>query len=368
MDLDANQLNFSAGPGALPALVLDQVKEAIHATPGVGLSILGISHRSQWFESIVSEVNLRTRRLLGLDERYHVLLLQGGATQQFSMLPMHFLRGSPHPADYLLTGYWSGKALPEARREGPVNVVWDGSADHFRRLPDDDEIGFSSAAPFLHYVSNETVEGLQFHRIIGRDDVPRICDMSSDFLSRPMDARRYRCIYAHAQKNLGPAGVTLVILDDELLNPDHRDASIPGFLDYREQIRSRSIYNTPPVFAIYVTLLVLRWLEESVGGLEAMARINQDKAAILYQLLDEAPDFYIGRARRMDRSWMNVVFNLPDAELETLFIEEAMQAGISGIKGHRAIGGIRVSLYNGLEMRACERLRAFMEAFLKKYR
>ena len=366
--MDANQLNFSAGPGALPAMVLEQVQEAVRVAPGAGLSILGISHRSPWFADVVAEVETRVRRLLGLPERYHVLLLQGGATQQFSMLPMLLLRGRQTPADYLLTGYWSGKSVPEARREGKVRLLWDGSPEQFRRLPDDRELQFADDAAFFHYVSNETVEGLQFHRTLGLDTVPRICDMSSDFLSRPIQAERFQCIYAHAQKNLGPAGVTLVILDDQLLTAKPADPSLPGFLDYREHVRTHSIYNTPPVFAIYVTLLVLRWLEDSIGGLGAMAAINQRKAATLYAVLDQYPDVFMGRARVQDRSLMNVVFTMPSPELEQQFLHEAASAGFSGLGGHRAIGGLRASIYNGLEQAACDRLAAFMTDFAAKRR
>jgi len=201
-----NRLNFSGGPGALPESVLLQARDAMIEVPEVGLSVLGISHRSDWFAAVVSELEANIHALLGLPQNYHVLMLQGGATQQFSMLPMTLLRGEKHPADYLHTGYWSGKAIPQARREGPIRVLWSGEGCGFNRLPSNDELPFSPDAPYLHYVSNETVEGVQFHRVLGRDDVPRVCDMSSDFLSRPCEAKRFAFIYAHAQKNVGPAG------------------------------------------------------------------------------------------------------------------------------------------------------------------
>ena len=238
----SNALNFSGGPGALPESVLRQVQQAVIAVPEVGLSVLGISHRSDWFAAVVTEVEANIRSLLGLGTDYHVLLLQGGATQQFSMVPMTLLRGKAQAADYLHTGYWSGKSLPEARREGPISVVWSGEADGFRRLPGDDELSFSPDAPYLHYISNETVEGLQFHRIPGRNDVPRICDMSSDFLSRPCEAERFSLIYAHAQKNIGPAGVTVVVVKDRLLQDNPADSSITGrmFRPTRTSTRRRS--------------------------------------------------------------------------------------------------------------------------------
>lgn len=360
----SNALNFSGGPGALPESVLQQVQEAIIRVPDVGLSILGISHRSDWFAAAVAEVEANIRSLLGLGDDYHVLLLQGGATQQFSMVPMTLLRGKAQAADYLHTGYWSGKALPEARREGPVRVAWSGESEGFCRLPGDDELSFSPDAPYLHYISNETVEGLQFHRLLGRDEVPRICDMSSDFLSRPCDAGRFSLIYAHAQKNIGPAGVTVVVVKDRLLQDNPAD--LPGFLDYRSHVQAHSNFNTPPVFAIYVVLLVTRWLLGEIGGLERMAEINRGKAALLYGALDDSDGFYRGRAARADRSLMNVSFTLPTPALEQQFLERARLAGLSGLGGHRAIGGIRASLYNALSLPAVERLVAFMADFRQR--
>jgi len=332
--------------------------------PGVGLSILGISHRSDWFAAVVAEVETNIRSLLGLSENYHVLLLQGGATQQFSMVPMTLLRGKVHPAEYLHTGYWSGKALPEASREGPVRVAWSGEASGFQRLPNDDELVFSSDAPYLHYVSNETVEGLQFHRVLGRDDVPRICDMSSDFLSKPCEAERFSLIYAHAQKNIGPAGVTVVLLRDELLKD--APSNLPGFLDYRKHIQTHSNFNTPPVFAIYVILLVTRWLLNDIGGIAHMDQINRSKADLLYRMLDGSDNFYRGRAAPEDRSLMNVSFNLATPALEKQFLAEALAAGFSGLAGHRAIGGMRASIYNALTLAAVEKLLGFMDDFQRK--
>jgi len=356
-----NHLNFSGGPGALPESILQQVQESILAVPGVGLSILGISHRSDWFAAMVNELESNIRHLLNLPENYHVLFLQGGATQQFSMLPMTLLAGKTQPADYLHTGYWSGKALPEAQRVGPVRVVWSGENCAFNQLPSDEELDFHPDAPYLHYISNETVEGLQFHRILGRDDVPRICDMSSDFLSAPGDYQRFSMIYAHAQKNIGPAGVTVVVVKEELLKDAPR--TLPGFLDYRTQIDAHSIYNTPPVFAIYVVLLVTRWLLNEIGGLGAMEKLNTDKANLLYQVLDSSDDFYRGRAMPKDRSKMNIAFNLRTNALTEKFLASAHDAGFSGLDGHRSIGGIRASLYNGLELAAVEKLVDFMEDF-----
>jgi phosphoserine aminotransferase len=359
-----NSLNFSGGPGALPESVLLQVQQAIIEVPGVGLSILGISHRSDWFAAVIAELEGNLRALLGLSTDYHVLLLQGGATQQFSMVPMTLLRGAKRPADYLHTGYWSGKALPEARREGPVRVLWSGEDGGFRRLPGDDELAFAPDAPYLHYASNETVEGLQFHRVLGRDDVPRICDMSSDFLSIPCEAERFSLIYAHAQKNIGPAGVTVVLVRDALLEGAPTD--LPGFLDYRSHARTHSNFNTPPVFAIYVVLLVTRWLMNDIGGVARMAEINRSKAALLYGLLDGSDGYYRGRAEPGSRSMMNVTFNLATPELEQAFLAEAQDAGFSGLAGHRAVGGVRASIYNALTLPAVEKLANFMADFRRR--
>jgi len=323
----SNKLNFSGGPGALPESVLQQVQEAIVAVPGVGLSVLGISHRSDWFAAVIAELEGNIRTLLGLPDDYHVLLLQGGATQQFSMVAMTLLRGSRFPAEYLHTGYWGGKALTEARREGPLRVLWSGADSGFARLPGDEELSFSAEAPYLHYVSNETVEGLQFRRVLGRDEVPRICDMSSDFLSKPCEAERFDLIYAHAQKNIGPAGVTVVLVRDSLLIDSPGD--LPGFLSYRSHIQAHSTFNTPPVFAIYVVLLVTRWLMHEVGGLANMAQLNQAKATLLYDCLDASDGFYRGRAATADRSLMNVTFNLSDPAVEARFLAEAQAAGFS---------------------------------------
>ena len=356
-----NQLNFSGGPGALPAEVLSQIQQAILEVPGTRLSVLGISHRSDWFASVVQELEENVRLLLGIDQRFHVLMLQGGATQQFSMVPMTLLRGKAQAADYLHTGYWSAKPIAEARREGAVRVAWSGQASGFHHLPDDHELALSEDASYLHYVSNETVEGLQFQRLLGHDHVPRVCDMSSDFLSRPIDAARFSIIYAHAQKNIGPAGVTMVLLRDDVLARGQYD--LPDFLNYRTQIASHSNFNTPPVFAIYVTLLVSRWLRDRIGGLAKMEALNRAKANRLYQMVDASNGFYRGRARPSDRSLMNVVFQLPTADLEAEFLADADAAGFSGLGGHRAIGGIRASIYNAVTLQAVDRLCEFMADF-----
>lgn len=365
MSLLRSPHNFSAGPGALPDAVLAETKEAIGAVPGVGLSILGISHRSAWFRRVVEEAEDHFRALLGLPADYHVLFLQGGSTLQFSQIAQTFLRGRTAPADYLDTGYWSAKSIPEAQREGPVRIAWSGRAHDYRRLPTETELALSPDATYLHYISNETVEGLQFHRILGHDSVLRICDMSSDFLSRPVDATRFGLIYAHAQKNLGPSGVTVVVIRDDLVRrtPD----GLPSMLDYRCHAKAHSIYNTPPVFAIYVTMLVARWIRRTVGGLAAMDALNRTKAERLYGVLDRSEGFYRGIAAHADRSLMNVSFNLPTPALEAAFVREAEAAGLHGLEGHRSRGGLRASLYNAVTLEAVDALTAFMMDFQARH-
>ncbi|HEX8988409.1 MAG TPA: phosphoserine transaminase [Rhodocyclaceae bacterium] len=361
-----DRLNFSGGPGALPESVLREAQQAIACVPEEGLSVLGISHRSDWFAAVLAEAESNVRKLLGLPDDYYVLFLQGGATLQFSMIPMLLLRGSGRTAEYLSTGYWSAKAIPEARREGAVKVLWNGEPHGFRRLPRDEELEFGADAAYLHYVSNETVEGLQFHRIVGRDDVPRICDMSSDFLSAPCDAERFALIYAHAQKNIGPAGVTLVALRRQLL--ERAPPDLHSALDYRNQVSAHSIYNTPPVFAIYVVLLVTRWLLRDVGGLARMAQINRAKSERLYAAIDASDGYYRGRADAADRSCMNVVFNLESAALEAEFLRQAAAAGFHGLPGHRSLGGVRASIYNALSLEAVDALCEFMDDFRRRRR
>jgi len=361
-----NNLNFSGGPGVLPESVLAETQQAISLVPEVGLSILGISHRSDWFAEVVAETENNIRNLLQLPDSHAVLFLQGGASLQFSMVPMLLLRGSGKTAEYLRTGYWSSKAIPEAAHEGKVRVLWDGQEFGFHRLPAADELDCSADAAYLHYVSNETVEGTQFHYIPGLDGVPRVCDMSSDFLSRPIDANRYDIIYAHAQKNLGPAGVTVVLIRRELL--DRAPDGLPALLDYRSHLKARSIYNTPPVFAIYVVMLVTRWLLREIGGLDKMDAINREKAAELYRAIDGSTGFYRGFAATENRSLMNVVFNLANADLEADFLKQAAAEGFSGLTGHRSLGGIRASIYNAMPPASVTTLCAFMESFRRASR
>jgi len=358
-------LNFSGGPGALPQQVLLEASEAVIQAPGTNQSILGVSHRSDWFQDILKESEEHFRALLNIPPDYHILQLQGGSSLQFSMIPILLLRGKTKTAEYLKTGYWSAKSIPDAQREGKVRVLYDGESHSYSRLPFDGEVTHYPTAAYFHYVSNETVEGLQFHYLPGLKTVTRVCDMSSDFLSRPFNVLDYSLVYAHAQKNLGPAGLTLVILKNELLKqaPDN----VHSMLDYKNHVAMNSVYNTPPVFAIYVSLLVARWLKNKIGGLEKIAVLNQRKAQALYGLIDLHPDFYQAHAAKKDRSLMNVTFHLPKPELEAIFLKEASDAGFYGLEGHRSMGGLRASLYNAVTQEDVAKLLEFMESFRKKH-
>ena len=358
-----NLLNFSGGPGALADSVLRKVQESIESVPGVGLSILGISHRSKWFTDLVTDTEDRVRTLLNLSKDYHVLFLQGGATQQFSTVAMAFNQTSNQPAEYLDTGYWSAKSIEGATLNCAPNikVAWSGKATNYKKLPRNTELSLNKEAPYFHYVSNETVEGLQFKEVLGLDSVPRICDMSSDFLSTPIAAERFSLIYAHAQKNLGPAGVTIVVIKDEMMERIH--SSVPAFLDYRTHAQAHSNFNTPPVFAIYVVNLITQWLMLEVGGLERMHEINQQKAKCIYEQIDHSNNFYRSEVNIPDRSLMNVTFRLPGVELENEFLKMAQSHGFSGLAGHRSVGGIRASLYNGVTLNAARELAEFMRDF-----
>lgn len=358
--------NFSAGPGAVPDQVLTTASQALECLPDVPLSILGVSHRSPEFGAMVEELEQNLRDLIGFNDDYACIFLQGGGSLQFSMIPMNFLRGQPHPAAYLDSGYWSHKAIRESAIEGPTETVWSGAADHYVRLPTDAELPTDRDFSYLHYSSNETVEGLQFFREPACSAAtPRICDMSSDFLARPIDITRYGMIYAHAQKNLGPSGVTVCIIHRSLL--ERCSDRLPSMLDYRNHIRMGSIYNTPPTFAIYVVLLVTRWLRDDIGSLAHMEAINRRKAGTLYDVIAAHPAFYRCRAHPDDRSLMNVAFTLPAPELEARFVREALAAGFYGLKGHRSVGGLRASLYNPVTEASVTALGAFMADFAQRH-
>ena len=353
--------NFSAGPAVLPLPVLEQVRDEMLSLPGVGASVLEISHRSQTFIGIMEDAKARLRALLNIPDSHRILFLQGGSRLQFSMIPMNLLRGSATPAEYITTGAWGKKALDEAKKEGPVNVVWDGKASNYDRLPGAEELQCSDQAAYVYYTSNETIQGVQFSSEPEAGSAPLICDASSDFLHRPLPIERYGLLYACAQKNAGPAGVTAVIIREDLL--ERSQDSLPGYLNYREHDKNDSMYNTPPTFAVYLLGLVAKWLQEEVGGLEAMHQRNRDKAAELYSVIDQSGGFYSGHAQPEHRSLMNVTFRLPSEELEKAFVAAAKENGLDALKGHRSVGGIRASIYNAMPVEGVHALRDFMKDF-----
>ena len=358
-------VNFAAGPATLPFSVLEEARRDLLCLPGVGVSPLEVSHRSPWFEGVIGEAEANLRLLLGIPETYRVLFVQGGATLQFSMVAMNLLRDAPGPASYVLTGSWGGKALAEAATQGPTRVLWDGEPDGYVRVPDQAELEEAVGAPYVHITANETVHGVEWPP--GAEpaaDAPLVCDASSDLLSRPLDISRYGLLYAGAQKNAGLAGVTIVVVHDDLLArvPD----GLPGMLDYRTYAEHRSMYNTPPVFAIYVLLLVTRWLRDDVGGLDVQLRLNREKAAVLYDEIDRSGGFYHGHAQPGSRSLMNVTYRLPTPDLERTFVREAADYGLIELKGHRSVGGIRASIYNAMSLEGVGVLAAFMRDFAER--
>ena len=350
--------NFSAGPAVLPLAVLEEAQRDLIALPGVGMSVLEISHRSKAFDEIILGCEADIRKLAGIPDNYHVLFLQGGASMQFSMVPMNMLPAGGK-ADYVSTGSWSKKAIKEAQRVGQVNVAASTEAEGFARVPKQDELKLDSEAAYVHITTNETIHGVEWKYDPETGNVPLVADMSSDILSRPLDAHKFALIYAGAQKNLAPAGVTLVFIRDDMLARSPQ--GMHTMLDYNTHVKDRSLYNTPPVFTIYVMRLVMKWLVEQ-GGLEAAERRNKEKAGLIYDAID-ASSFYRGHAQADCRSLMNVTFRLPSEDLEKQFVGEATKAGLDGLKGHRSVGGIRASIYNAFPKDGVEALVAFMKEF-----
>jgi len=354
--------NFNAGPAALPLPVLEQIQQELLDFQGTGMSVLEISHRSKPFEQVLDEAIARIRRLLNLDERYHVLFLQGGASLQFAMIPMN-LTIPGKPAAYIDTGTWASNAIKQARILGKNVTVAASSEDReYTYIPRDFVV--PAEAAYLHFTSNNTIRGTQWHEFPDTGGVPVISDMSSDIFSRTFDPQPFGLIYAGAQKNAGPAGVTLVIVRDEMLARVPRD--LPTMLQYTTFAEKKSMFNTPPCFAVYVVGLVTKWLEETIGGVVKMEAINREKARLLYACLDDG-GFYRGTARPDSRSQMNVTFRLPTPELEEQFIREATAGGFGGLKGHRSVGGCRASLYNAVPLEAVQALVAFMKEFAEKH-
>ncbi len=354
--------NFSAGPATLPLDVLKIVQDELLDYHGTGMSIIESSHRSAAYDEINEQAMSLARELMGLDDSYHIMFIQGGASTQFAMIPMNFLpRGNT--AAYVDTGSWSSKAIEEAAIFGKVHLAASSKESDYDHIPGLDDIIFSNDSHYLHITSNNTIFGTQYQEFPVTNDLPLICDMSSDIMSKEIDFTNFDMIYAGAQKNIGPAGVTLVAMKDSLLKKC-LDGT-PTMLDYRTHAKKKSLYNTPPVFAIYVMKLVFEWIKKQ-GGLKQIEKTNNAKQERIYQMLDLHPDFYRGTVRPESRSWMNATFRLPSEDLEKQFIAEAKTAGFVGLKGHRSVGGVRVSMYNAMPLEGCERLGDFMTEFRKK--
>ncbi|HEX6323704.1 MAG TPA: 3-phosphoserine/phosphohydroxythreonine transaminase [Vicinamibacterales bacterium] len=353
--------NFSAGPAVLPMSVLEEAQRDLLALPGVGMSVLEISHRSKPFDEIIQGAEADIRALAGISDDYAVLFLQGGASLQFSMVPMNLLAPGA-TADYIVTGVWSQKALKEARRVGQVNIAATTEADKFTHVPAQADLKLTPDASYVHVTSNNTIYGTQWRALPGTGGSPLVNDASSDIFSQPIDVAKHGLIYAGAQKNLGPSGVTLVIIRKDLL--ERSPASLPTMLNYKTHAENQSLFNTPPVFGVYVLRLVLKWLRAN-GGLEAMAEQNQRKAGLLYAEIDRS-GFYRGHARPDSRSWMNVTFRLPSEDLEKQFVKESTAAGFDGLKGHRSVGGLRASIYNAFPEEGVAALVEFMREFERR--
>jgi phosphoserine aminotransferase len=353
--------NFSAGPAVLPLSVLEEAQRDLVALPGVGMSVLEISHRSKTFEAILAKTEQDVRALGGVPSNYKVLFLQGGASLQFSMVPINLLT-TGSSADYIVTGGWAQKAVKEAQRVGTVNIAASTEQENFARIPRQDEIKLTPGAAYVHITTNNTLFGTEWAREPQVGDAPLVADTSSDMFSRPIDVAKYGLIYAGAQKNLGPSGVTLVIIREDLLARSSK--SLHTMLNYAVHAENGSMYNTPPCFGIYLMGLVMKW-GLSQGGLQEVGKHNERKAAKLYAEIDRS-GFYRGTADKASRSRMNITFRLPSEELENKFVKESTAAGLDGLKGHRSVGGMRASIYNAFPEEGVDALVQFMQEFEKK--
>ncbi len=353
--------NFSAGPACLPEAVLKQAQQELLDWQGAGMSVMEMSHRGKEFMSIAVQAEADLRELMAIPENYKVLFLQGGASAQFANVPINLLRGKKS-ADYIYSGQWSKKAIAEAKRFCDVNVAASAEASNFSVLPAQSEWRLNSDAAYLHYTPNETIGGLEFHWTPEVGDVPLVADMSSTILSRPIDVSKFGVIYAGAQKNIGPAGLTVVIVREDLIG--ETVPGMPTMCDYRTMADNGSMYNTPPTYGWYLAGLVFAWLKKN-GGLAAMAEINERKAGKLYDAIDRS-DFYANPIDPSCRSWMNVPFTLADAALDDAFLSGAKEAGLMTLKGHRSVGGMRASIYNAMPEAGVDALISFMADFEKR--
>ncbi len=356
--------NFSAGPAVLPEPVLAQVQREVMALPGPRASVMEISHRSAPFKEIIEAAEANVRKLLSIPENYAVLFLQGGSRLQFSMVPMNLLTDEKKSADYLTTGAWGKHAVKEGKKEGPIRVAWDGGDSNYTSLPSEADLEINPDAAYAYFTSNETIHGVQFPSEPQVGEVPLVCDASSDFLHKPLLIERYGLIYACAQKNLGPAGVTIVVVRKDLLERSRE--TLPSYLNYKAHADAGSLLNTAPTFAIYVVRLVTEWLLHDIGGLEKMHALNQSKAKILYDVIESSDGFYTCHAQPACRSLMNVVFRLPSEELTAAFVTQADERNLTALAGYRSLGGIRASIYNAMPLEGVESLRDFMIEFQSK--
>ncbi len=355
--------NFNPGPATLPLPVLEQAQKEMLDYQGTGMSVMEISHRSKQFEAIIQGAEADLRELMGIPANYKVMFLQGGASMQFAMVPMN-LRPAGASADYIITGSWGKKAYDEAAKLGAVKAAATTKASNFDHLPAQSELTLDPNAAYLHFTSNETIQGVEyFTEPTPPAGVPLVCDASSDFISRPIDVSKYALIYAGAQKNAGPAGVCIVIAREDMIAkaPD----TLPVIFNYKTHAADGSLYNTPPCYAIYIVGLVLKWAKE-LGGLNAIEKRNKTKADIVYKVIDESGGFYKGHAKPADRSWMNITYRLPSEALEEQFTSEAKKVDLIGLKGHRSVGGIRATLYNAMPVEGAESLATFMREFQQK--
>ncbi|MEE4380079.1 MAG: 3-phosphoserine/phosphohydroxythreonine transaminase [Candidatus Competibacteraceae bacterium] len=354
--------NFSPGPATLPEAVLEQAQAELLNWRNSGMSVMEVSHRGKDFLAVAAQAEADLRELLAIPAKYKVLFLQGGASGQFAAIPLNLLRGKQQ-ADYVNTGLWSKKAIAEAKKHCQVNVVASSEAGNFSTIPPRTEWQCDSAAAYLHYTPNETIGGVEFHQIPEVGDVPLVADMSSTILSRPLDVSKFGVIYAGAQKNLGPSGLTIVIVRDDLIG--QAASGTPSVLDYKAQADNDSMLNTPPTFAWYLAGLVFQWVKDQ-GGLDEMARRNQRKAALLYETIDQS-DFYSNPIDPPCRSWMNVPFTLADDALDKTFLAEAKDAGLLNLAGHRSVGGMRASIYNAMPEAGVQALVDFMSDFAGRH-
>lgn len=354
--------NFFPGPATLPLEVLEEAQRELLNFHNTGMSILEISHRGKDYEEVHNETESLFKELLNAPDDYRVLFMGGGASTQFALVAMNFLTQGTE-ADYIVTGSFAQKAYEEAARIGKANIAATTEDTNFDRLPEKEEIKLSKAPVYIHITSNNTIYGTQWQELPAFEGIPLVADMSSDILSRPFDVTKFGLIYAGAQKNLGPAGVTVVLISPELL--DKANKNLPVIFQYGTFAKNNSLYNTPPSFAVYLINLVLKWVKRN-GGLSAMAERNREKAKYIYDAIDNSNGFYRGHARKECRSMMNVTFRLPSEELEAAFVSEAKKAGLIGIKGHRSVGGMRASIYNAMPLEGCKRLAELMADFAKK--